>query len=185
MNNLLFILLLFLNSSFYNPQEQTGEYDKWLNFYNLNDKHFDTEEDIEYLNLVWNKCTNCNENHRHQFKHFYIFSSDSTYFLDLDSYSLSIENSNGKLVSYGFGNDTKIELVNHFDGLSTEILFCGSMCIIETAEWLTNETIYLLGFINQDEVFFNPVRWKINIEDQSISISIANIKINGVCKRLP
>ncbi|WP_271425242.1 hypothetical protein [Aequorivita sinensis] len=145
------------------PTKELTEYGKWLEFHNLNHSDFtkfgdDVEKKVEWypydLNLEYQEL----------FKPFRLYSQDSSYFIDLDSYSLVLEKENGKLISYGSEIDRKVQVVKTNDSNATTLLFCGTDCYPETANWLTDSTVEILGFTLVDERFV-PTKWKIDLNN--------------------
>ncbi|GAB7087461.1 hypothetical protein JCM15579A_15650 [Marinifilum fragile] len=91
-----------------------SEYGKWLQYYGLYHEDFqETGEDLKF-DMNWVKY-DLNSEGIKLYEPFFIYSPDSTYYLDLDSYSLSIENKEGKLISYGSGIDMKVQVVRLSD----------------------------------------------------------------------
>lgn len=144
------------------------EYGKWLKYYNLEHEDFQKVGNDMERKIIWSNY-NLNEEYIKFYKPYYIYSPDSTYFIDLDSYSLSIENENGKLISYGSGIDMKVEVVRQSDFKSTTLLFCGGSCIPETANWITDSWIEILGFSVNETGGMIPTKWKVNLDNMIFS----------------
>lgn len=78
------------------------------------------------------------------------YSPDSSMFIDLDSYGISIEkDENGKWVGSEGGPDVEIGLVNTKAGKKSRLLFLGPGSTIDDAYWFNDDDIVLLG--TQDE----------------------------------
>ena len=163
--NIIFLTLVLFLSAFSLPHKSLNEYGKWLEFHNLKDENFiKTAIEIE-RKMIWTDY-GLTKDYTKLFQPFFIYSSDSTHFIDLDTYSLVIEkDKNGNLISSGSGVDIKIQLVNTPKMTSTTLLFCGTECYPETAIWRNDSRLEILGFkINQDKKFV-PTIWKIDIEN--------------------
>ncbi|NOU62377.1 hypothetical protein [Marinifilum caeruleilacunae] len=155
------------------------EYGKWLKFYNLNHEDFQKVGNDSKLKITWSdydlteKCTDI-------YKTFYIYSTDSTYFIDLDSYSLAIENRNNKLISYGSGIDMKVQIIRLSDNKSATLLFCGSSCIPETANWITDSWIEIVGFSDNESGKMKPTKWKFDLENMVFATYQIDINIDSI-----
>jgi len=153
-----------------------NEYGKWLEFHSLNsDKFEETVNEVE-RKIIWSEY-GLTEDFTSLFRPFFIYSKDSTYFLDLDTYSLVLEKEeDGKLTSSGSGVDIKVQLINTKNMTSTTLLFCGTQCYPETALWRNNSWIEIYGFkINSNDKFV-PTIWKIDI-DNMLFTEYSNSKV--------
>ncbi|WP_282126601.1 hypothetical protein [Marinifilum flexuosum] len=160
--SILFILMLTLTSMSL-CHKDLSEYGKWLKYYNLQHEYFEeVGEDLEF-DLNWAKY-DLNSEGIKLYEPFFIYSPDSTYYLDLDTYSLSIETKDGKLISYGSGVDMKVQVVRLSDSKSLTVLFCGSTCIPETAIWISNSNLEILGFTADEQGGMVPTKWEVELE---------------------
>lgn len=162
-------LIFFLGE--YTPDN--NEYDKWLNHYQLEEVDFKSKCAQGNLEFVWDMYFPIANSYREMLKGFFIYSPDSAFFIDLDSYSLAVERIDGKLVSYGFEADSKVQLVRTKDNMAANILFCGPEYIIESAVWISPNRLYLLGFIDKGERYCQPCRWIVDLNQNSITNCLA------------
>jgi hypothetical protein len=120
--------------------------DSWLSFHELAITDFDTlGEDKATFQFMGIQDIRNIELH----KEFFIYLPDSSKYIDLDSYSLILEKSNGKLKSLGSEPDTEVAVVNLKDSTRTRILFCGPACIPEEALWDEENNVYVLGLSDE------------------------------------
>lgn len=74
------------------------------------------------------------------------YSSDSTMFIDLDSYNIRITQlENGTYTGEELGPDTEVSLVDLQDNLKKRLIFMGPGGGIEDGGWLDSQTIVLAG----------------------------------------
>ena len=149
------------------PTKELTEYGKWLEFHKLNHSDFskfgnDVERKTEWYSFDLTK------EYQNLFKPFRIYSSDSTYFIDLDSYSLVLERENEKLISHGSGVDMKVQVIRTNDFQATTLLFCGTECYTETANWLSESKVEILGFSHVKDKFV-PTKWTIDLNNMLFS----------------
>lgn len=162
----LLVALIALQASFVIPTKEPAAYSKWLNYHGLQHQDFQ-EFGIEIENRFNWINYNLSDKYIEIFKPFRIYNSDSTYFLDLDTYSLGLEKQNNKLISYGSEVDIKVQIINTTDSKISTILFCGTNCYTETAFWLHDNTIQILGFSLENEKFI-PTKWSFNTDKESL-----------------
>ena len=164
-SNIIFLILTLVLCAFILPHKDLNEYGKWLEFHHL--KHDDFEKtgtDVE-RNMTWTDY-DLTSDYIELFQPFFIYSSDSTHFIDLDSYSLVLEkDKNGNLYSFGSGVDIKIQLVSKSHMTSTTLLFCVTECFPETAIWRNDSWLEIFGFKINEEDKFVPTIWKVEIEN--------------------
>ena len=172
MKNSLRIIMIVLVSTLFIPysfcERDSTEYSKWLEYYKLKHEDFlkygtDTERKI-----IWSDydLTNKDED---IYGPFFTFSPDSTYFIDMDSYSLALEMKDGKLISSGSGVDVKVQVVRVTDNKSATLLFCGSACIPETASWITDSWVEIVGFSIDENGKMIPTKWKVDMDNMTFS----------------
>jgi hypothetical protein len=169
--SLRFILTVLVSTLFVSNSYCTkdlNEYGKWLKFYDL--KHEDFQKygnDIE-RKIIWSDYDLAN-NYVDIYRPFFIYSPDSSYFIDLDSYSLAIEMKDGKQISYGSGIDMKVQVIRLTDNKSATLLFCGSACIPETANWITDSWVEIVGFSIDENDKMIPTKWKVDLDNMIFS----------------
>jgi len=171
MNLLLLVILTSfpLGSSAINQ----SEYDRWLKYYQYDEGEFSEECAPIKLDLEWYDYFSVEDKYRSELSSFFVYSPDSSLFIDLDSYSLVVERVDGKLVSFGFGVDSKIQLIRLEDNQAAEILFCGTSCVVETAAWLSSSQLYILGFVEEGSERYYPSRWLVDLKQNIIIRTIA------------
>jgi hypothetical protein len=169
--------LLFVSFSYI--KKDLNEYGKWLIYYNLNHKDFHKIGNDTERKMIWSDY-NLTDEYIEIFKPFYIYSTDSTYFIDLDSYSLQIEKKNDKLISYGSGIDMKVQVIRQADNKSATLLFCGSSCIPETANWITDSWIEILGFSVNESGEMIPSKWKVDLNNMIFSDYQIDTSFNSI-----
>ena len=100
------------------------------------------------------------------------YSPDSTMFIDLDSYNLSIEkDKNGKLFGSEAGPDTEVSLVNVNDRKKTRLVFLGPGSSIEDGSWIDRENLVLMGFQETgDSGTRLPVIWRYHVPTSTFYI---------------
>jgi hypothetical protein len=136
-----------------------SEFDRWQNFWNLNQHDFAPKTGkLQPTDVEWEPIDNFDFDTL--YTEFFIFSPDSNYFLDLDSYNLALVWKDGKLVSYGFEVDTKIVLYDMKNRRYRTVFSCGTPCIIESAFWINETEFCLLGFEESDDDKLQKMVWR-------------------------
>ena len=80
------------------------------------------------------------------------YSADSSRFIDLDSYNISIrKNNKGERVGSPQGPDTEVNLVDLNRKVSTRLIFLGPGNNIEDAYWLDNQNLVLISSVDDPE----------------------------------
>jgi hypothetical protein len=97
------------------------------------------------------------------------YSPDSTKFLDLDSYNLSVQtNKGGKLTGAEIGPDTEISMVDVKTGKKTRLIFLGPGNSIEDGSWIDNENLVIMGFQQQgNSDSTTPTVWRYHLPTQT------------------
>jgi hypothetical protein len=100
------------------------------------------------------------------------YSPDSTMFIDLDSYNLSVEKDrDGKLIGIETGPDTEVSLINRKDQKKTRLVFLGPGNSIEEGSWIDNENLVLMGFYESNDTGGRlPAIWRYHIPTTTFSI---------------
>jgi len=81
----------------------------------------------------------------------FAFSPDSSQIIDIWSYNQLIEiNESGERTVIGGDPDQEIVWINKLTGSKKQAMFNGPQQIVETADWINNES-FLLGMINVNE----------------------------------
>ena len=106
------------------------------------------------------------------YKPYLKYSPDSSMFIDLDSYNLTIEkDKNGRRIGIESGPDTEVSLVNVKDKKRTRLVFLGPGSSIEDGSWIDNENLFLLGFQETgDSGNKLPVIWRYHLPTRTFFI---------------
>jgi hypothetical protein len=139
--------------------------DQWLAFHDLSLAHFDTlpKDKAMFLSMEPQDQSSLD-----LYQDFFIFSPDSTKYIDLDSYSLVIEKSNGRLRLLGSEPDTEVAVVNLHESSRTRILFCGPACLPEEALWINNEVLYILGQADETGNQYLPFIYAYDLKRETV-----------------
>lgn len=145
-------------------QSNKNRLERWLNYYDLKlDSFRDSlpktgrnaiSFEYEYLSDTSNLVTD-----------FFVFSPDSSYFIDLDRYSLMLErDSLGQLTSNGSEVDTETALIDIKGKRRIRLLFGGTDCRPEEAYWVKTDFVYILGFTKNNKMDY-PTIWTFEINN--------------------
>jgi len=136
-----------------------SEFERWQNFWNLNQHDFEPKTGkLQTTDVTWKPIDNFDFDS--VYTQFFIFSPDSNYFLDLDSYNLALEWKDGRLVSSGFEVDTEIVLYDLKNRQYRTVFSCGTPCLIETAYWINETEFCLLGFEETNDEKIQNIVWR-------------------------
>lgn len=161
LKSFIFILIIFLLSTSF-IHKDLNEYGKWLKFYDLTDESFLQDGNESKITLNWISY-DLDKEYRKLYDSLYFYSLDSSYFLDLYSYSIILEkNKNGNITWGGGDPDSKVELIKTQDLTSSTLLFFGTQEFSETAIWRNNSIFEICGFTIDDEVYI-PTIWKFDL----------------------
>jgi hypothetical protein len=174
-------ILVIVLTSFSALNTEPVEYSKWLKFHEIEHEDFEEFGAEIKTNSDW-RFYDLTSKYIYLFKPFRIINANSTYFADLDSYSLLLERENNQLISVGSEVDIKVQIINLSDTTSNTILFCGTDCYPETAFWLHNNTLQVLGFSLENEKFI-PTKWSYNIDKVQLIKYQASKKFDSMPKR--
>lgn len=173
----LFLFVLFSCNRQKPNEPDLKRLDRWLDYYGLSLNHF-TDTLILKNNRFLKTETDTSTPHFKLFTNFYIYSPTKKYAVDLDSYFLVLEKNNKEnLVCYGTEADQEIALVNLKKQERQRILFCGTACRAEEAQWIDNKTVLIMGF-SQPQIVWIPTIWTFNTEKESLKEINANIRVN-------
>lgn len=130
----------------------------WLDYYNLKLEGFtDTLPLIERDTISTDY--DLKSDSISLFNDFLIYSPDSNYCIDLDSYSLVLEkDSDGELFSEGSEVDTEVGLLDIKLKKRIRVMFCGTGSILEEIQWVSNNSFYILGFTIENDLL-RPTIW--------------------------
>lgn len=143
----------------------------WLDYHDADQETF-REVNLENKKFTFSNLNSSND-YFISFKDFFIYSPDSTYYVDLDSYSLTLEkDSSGQLISYGSEVDTKVMLIDLKNNSEMELMFCGSDCIPEEAKWESQSKVCIAGLKENGEYY--PTIWIFDIKNKTIKEYISS-----------
>jgi hypothetical protein len=136
-----------------------SEFDRWQNFWNLNQVYFEPKAgQLRETAVTWNPMEDFVFDSL--YTQFFIFSPDSNYFLDLDSYNLALDQKDGELISTGFEVDTEMVLYDLKNKSYRSIFYCGTPCLVESAYWINETEFCLLGFEEMYKEKNSKIVWK-------------------------
>jgi len=171
MKKILTVFMIFIFASCANRESKLQNYlkeniydvslyrmENWLDFYNLKLVNFtDTLPLAERKTISFDY--DLQTDSTSLFREFLVFSPDSNFCVDLDSYSLVLEkDSNGQLFSEGAEVDTEVGLLDIKKRKRIRVMFCGTESIPEEIQWVTNDSFYILGFTKENNLVF-PTIW--------------------------
>jgi hypothetical protein len=98
------------------------------------------------------------------------YSPDSSKFIDLDSYNISIhKDKQGRLIGNEAGPDTEVSLVDLVSLKKMRLVFVGPGSSVEDAGWLDNNNFILIGFQeNEAASGTEAVIWHFDLEQQLV-----------------
>ena len=140
----------------------------WLEFYHLKREEFHPYGLDRSIPMNWTDYS-LSDPDAALFRQFFIHSPDSSYYIDLDSYSLELERSGDALISYGSEVDRKVQLIDRNGRHSTTLLFCGSDSYPEAAYWTDPGSVDILGFSRSNTDALFPTIWKIDLTKKLMS----------------
>jgi hypothetical protein len=155
---------LFLNFNYKNIYQHERQ-NQWLDYHKLRIENFtDTTflGNVKQFEFIYENFEEQND----LFEEFFIYSSDSSCYLDLYSYSLILEKQpDNSILALGIEPDSEVGLVRIKEKQKIRIHFCGTICWIEEAEWIDNENIHLFGFSKENNITV-PTIWKYNLKSK-------------------
>lgn len=161
---IILLCVLFLSSSA-EQHKTSNEYGNWLAFHQLKDSDFEKISESTEYNLSWSTSI-LDTAFSNLYQPFFIYSADSSFYIDLDSYSLVLEkDENGDYKSSGSGVDTKVQLVNKKTQHSSDLLFCGTHCYSETAIWFSDQVFQIASFRIDEKDEFIPTLLQVDLKN--------------------
>ncbi len=150
------------------PHKDLNEYGLWLAFHKLDDHDFNTTGEPKELNFSWEDYGG-DTSLTNLYQPLFMYSPDSSFFIDMDSYSLDLEkDENGLYTSSGVGVDTKVQLVNRATNKSVDLIFCGTQCYSETVVWFSDYLVQISGFRIDEKVKYIPTLLRIDIKNNLV-----------------
>lgn len=136
-----------------------SEFERWQNFWKLNQNDYEPIlGKLQSTDVAWNPMEDFVFDSL--YTQFFIFSPDSNYFLDLDSYNLALDRKNDKLISTGFEVDTEIVLYDLKNKSYRSVFYCGTPCLVESAYWINETEFCLLGFEEMNDDNLKKMVWR-------------------------
>ena len=173
--------LIILNSCSHSESErELLRKNCWFEYYQIEINNFNDTLKIDKTD--WYVIDyNPNEEYLEIYNEFFIYSPNNKFYIDLDSYNLVLEKDSAEnLISYGGEVDYEVGLVNIKANKRLRIVFCGTDCWPEEAEWIDNENVQIFGFSNIDNIAI-PTIWEYNLTEKSL----VEMKSNFVVKKAP
>lgn len=147
--------------------------DRWLEYYGLSLNHFTDTLMIKNNNFYTTAIDTASDYYKF-FNDFYIFSPHKKYSIDLDSYYLALEKDHkGNLVCLGTEADQEVALLELTKQERQRIIFCGTACRAEEAQWIDNNNVLIMGF-SQPKNKWIPHIWLFNPGNNSLKEIKAN-----------
>jgi len=162
----------FMKLPFSQSESDNYRMNRWLNYYSLKIESFtDTINQGESNLYTYESCEYDESNYI--YRSFFIYSPDSSFFIDMDSYSLALEtDSAGNLKSLGFDVDMEVALIDRNKKLRHRVFFCGPACTFEEAVWIDNDTFSIFGFEEDMPTIYT---YRISSNEYTITRSKAEI----------
>jgi hypothetical protein len=103
---------------------------------------------------------------------FFKYAPDSSKFIDLDSYNISIrKNKEGKLIGSDQEPETEISLIDLKKKEKLRLLFMGPGNSIEDAAWIDNDNLILIGYMENDSATgTNAAIWQFNLSSKNVNL---------------
>lgn len=153
----------------------------------INETGFSKYAKIGLPKLDWNKFTvtkfwqedfhnksafEPDKNYFNYYGDFLKYSPDSTKFIDLDSYNISISRSKtGKLIGGPQEPDTEVSLVDIKKKEKLRLVFLGPGNSVEDAAWIDNDNLILIGYLENDSASgTNAAIWQFNISSGKVNL---------------
>jgi len=148
--------------------------ENWLDYYNLKLENF-----TDTLPLIERHTISVDYDLKYDsinlFNDFLIYSPDSNYCIDLDSYSLILEkDSSGVLFSEGSEVDSEVGLLDIKQKKRIRVMFCGTESMPEEIQWVSYNSFYILGYTKENNLI-RPTIWIHDNKNNTIrEIRLAN-----------
>ena len=142
--------------------------DRWLSYYGFDAEEFtDSATYAKPYRLAQQAFEfSANEN----FADLFVFNSDSTRAIDLDSYHLVLEkDQEGRLYTPGRSPDMEVGLIDLKESKRQRLLFCGPACLFEEGTFHPDGHIVIAGFSQNGEGYL-PTIWVVDPEADSLQV---------------
>ncbi len=144
--------------------------ERWLDYYGFDREDF--TDSATYARPYRLEKRPFEINREDPFSALFVFNSDSTLAIDLDSYHLVLEeDSEGGLFFQGRGADMEIGLIDLKDNSRERLLFCGPACLFEEGSFHPDGHIVITGF-SENGQGYSPTIWRIQPEKDSLEVFI-------------
>lgn len=100
----------------------------------------------------------------------FMYSPDSSFYIDIDSYSLELSKDSSGHYEYGGREmDIKVQLVKiaTSDSVALQLMMCGTSCLPQDAIWENDTTVSILGLSEDSHGKEIPTIWQYNLISQS------------------
>ncbi|MEO5995282.1 MAG: hypothetical protein ABIN89_01205 [Chitinophagaceae bacterium] len=100
------------------------------------------------------------------------YSPDSSKFIDLDSYNISItKNKKGQLIGGSQEPDTEISLIDLKKKEKMRLVFLGPGNSVEDAAWIDNDNLVLIGYLENEAASGNIAAiWQFNLSSKRVNL---------------
>lgn len=153
----------------------------------INETGFSKYARISVPDLKWDKFTNTKfwevdsidktvfdpeDNYFSSYGPFLKYSPDSSKFIDLDSYNISItKNKKGQFEGSSQEPDTEISIVDIKKKEKTRLLFLGPGNSVEDAAWIDNNNLVLIGYVeNENASGTNAAVWQFDLVSKRVNL---------------
>ena len=142
--------------------------ERWLDYYGFDQEDF--TDSATYARPYRLEKQPFEINREDPFSALFVFNSDSTLAIDLDSYHLVLEeDSEGGLIFQGRGADMEIGLIDLKNHTRERLLFCGPACLFEEGSFHPDGHIAISGFSDNGQGY-SPTIWNIHPEKDSLEV---------------
>ncbi len=150
------------------PDKRIGP---WLEYYGLSAEDFSHAETFESGQTF---SMEYQPESPDPYQDLYIYSRDSSKFIDMDSYSMLLEKEpGGEIVFRGWNVDKEVALIDLDAKQRKRIFFCGTPCIYEEASFW-GEKVVVAGFVD-DNNGYQPAIWMREPGQTSLTIKMADL----------
>jgi len=142
--------------------------DRWLSYYGFEKEEF--TDSATYAKPYRLEKQTFDFSREDPFSELYVFNSDSTLAIDLDSYHLVLEkDQQGMLFTPGRSPDMEIGLIDLAESKRERLLFCGPACLFEEGSFHPRGHIVIAGFSQNGEGYL-PTIWIVDPAADSLRV---------------
>lgn len=112
------------------------------------------------------------KNYFDSYGQFLKYSPDSSKFIDLDSYNVSItKNKKGQLIGDSQEPETEVSLIDLKKKEKMQLVFLGPGNSVEDAAWIDNDNLILIGYLENDTASgINAAIWQFNLSTKNVNL---------------